>query len=253
MGPRFGHGDSVELQVNGGLDAVLGSSTVPGPATVGTATFTAGDPVGLVQAFTSGSASGYSITFACTRDSDGSSLAITGSGLSRQLSMPLDSSVTCLWTDTPSTPLTIVKLAVVKSDPFNGTTNPKAIPGAVVEYQMVLTNPASNEIDSGTVAVTDPLPGQTSLRVANIAGVGSGPVAFTDGVPSSGLTYSFSGLASTTDDVDFSSDDGATWTYVPTPDANGVDPAVTDIRIRPKGAFAPDNAQFTLRFRVVIQ
>ena len=246
-------GDAVALTVNGGLDAVVGTSTAPGPATPGSATFIGGDPVELLQGFTSGSAGTYSIAFSCTRDSDGSALDVTGSGLSRQTSMPLDSSVTCLWTNTPSVPLTIVKLSVVKSDPINGITNPKAIPGAVVEYRIIVTNPSVNPIDSGGLAITDALPAQVSLRVADIAGVNSGPVLFTDGVPSSGLTYTFGGLGSTTDDVDFSNDNGVTWTYVPSPDANGTDPAVTDIRIRPQGAFAPNNAQFTLRFRVVVQ
>ena len=167
--------------------------------------------------------------------------------------MPLDSSVTCTWTNTPSTPLTLVKLAIVQSDPINGVSTPKAIPGAVVEYQLILTNPSSTSVDSGTLVVSDPVPAQVDMVVADIAGVASGPVRFVDGTPSSGLTYTFSGLASTTDDVDFSDDGGASWTYVPTPDAGGRDPAVTDIRINPKGEFAGNNAQFTLRFRVVIQ
>ncbi|HET8819756.1 MAG TPA: hypothetical protein VFM73_09470, partial [Xanthomonadaceae bacterium] len=245
--------DAVQLQVAGGLDTVDGNSTAPGPATAASATAGAGDPITLVQAFTTGNASGYSVTLACTRDADGQPLATTGAGLSRDISMPLDSSVTCVWTDTPSVPLTIIKLSMVKSDPFNGTSNPKAIPGAVVEYQMVLTNPAPDAIDDGSLVVTDPVPGPVDLRVADIAGVNSGPVLFSDGVPSSGLTYTFSGLGSTTDDVDFSNDNGATWNYVPSPVANGTDPAVTDIRIRPQGAFAPNNAQFTLRFRVVVE
>lgn len=248
-----GTGDAVDMTVGGGLDPVAGSSTVPGPATEATATFSGGDPVTLLQAFTSGSASSYSVTLSCTRDADGAVLVPTGSGLSRAIDMPLDSSVTCLWTDTPSVPLTIVKLAVVVSDPINGTSNPKAIPGAVVEYRMILTNPAPNVIDSDTLSVTDPLPPQVSLRVADIAGVNSGPVRFIDGTPSSGLAYTYGGLASTTDDVDFSSDNGATWTYVPTPDAGGRDPAVTDIRVHPQGSFAAGNAQFTIRFRVVVE
>ena len=101
--------------------------------------------------------------------------------------------------------------------------------------------------------ITDPLPAQVALRVADIAGASSGPVLFTDGTPSSGLTFTFSGLGSTTDDVDFSSDGGTTWNYIPSPGATGFDSAVTDMRIRPKGAFAPDNAQFPLRFRVRVE
>ena len=246
-------GDTVQLQVAGGSDAVAGSSTAPGPATPATATATAGASITLSQAFTTGQASGYSISLACVRDENGASIATTGTGLSRQFTMPLDTSVTCTWTDAATTPLTIVKLAIVKSDPVNGVSSPKAIPGAVVEYQLVLTNPASTQIDSGSLVVTDPVPPQVDLVVGDIAGVGSGPVRFDEGTPPSGLSYTFAGLASATDNVDFSSDNGATWTYVPTPDSAGRDPAVTDIRIRPQGAFAANNAQFSLRFRVVVQ
>ena len=89
--------------------------------------------------------------------------------------------------------------------------------------------------------------------MADIASLGSGPVQFVDGSPSSGLTYTFTSLGSVSDDVDFSNDDGATWTYQPVPDADGVDSSVTDIRINPKGAFAGDNAQFTLKFRVRVK
>jgi uncharacterized repeat protein (TIGR01451 family) len=167
--------------------------------------------------------------------------------------MPLDSSVTCTWTDDATVPLTVVKLAIVRSDPVNGATNPKAIPGAIVEYQIVVTNPSANAADDGSVVVNDPLPEYIDLSVADIASLGSGPVQFVDGSPSSGLSYTFTSLGGTTDDVEFSDDDGATWTYEPVPDVDGIDANVTDIRINPKGAFAGNNAQFTLKFRVRIK
>jgi uncharacterized repeat protein (TIGR01451 family) len=141
----------------------------------------------------------------------------------------------------------------VVSDPVNGATNPKAIPGAIVEYQIILTNPATTPIDANTVVVTDPMPQFVDLRVADLAGGGSGPVVFSNGSPSSGLSYTFTSLASTTDDVEFSNTHGATWTYTPAPDANGFDAAVTDIRISPKGAFSANNGQFTVRFRVRVK
>ena len=71
------------------------------------------------------------------------------------------------------------------------------------------------------------------------------------GATASGLTYTFTSLASTTDDVDFSSDGGATWTYVPTPNGQGADPLVNRIRIRPKGAMAA-NSIFTLLFGYIV-
>lgn len=43
----------------------------------------------------------------------------------------------------PSTTLTVSKVSSIVSDPQNGTTNPKAIPGAVMEYCITITNPGS--------------------------------------------------------------------------------------------------------------
>ena len=53
-------------------------------------------------------------------------------------------------------PMAISKTSTVISDPFNGTTNPKAIPGATVRYCVALTNPAVNPTSTGN-AITDPI------------------------------------------------------------------------------------------------
>ena len=84
-------------------------------------------------------------------------------------------------------------------------------------------------------------------------------MAFSNGTPTSALTYTFTSLASTTDDVAFSSDGGATFTYTPVANANGVDPNVTHVRINPKGTFAGDpvagapSPSCTASFRVRIE
>lgn len=246
-------GDSVTLTIAGGLDAMPGSSTAPSTTTAATAAAVGGATITLAEPFAVGSPSNYTIALACTKDSGGGAVTVSGGGLSRTIAMPADSSVTCTWSNALTTPVTVVTLSTVVSDTFNGTANPKAIPGAVVEYQVIVTNPATTPIDAGTMVVTDPVPANVDLRVADIGGVGTGPVSFSNGTPSSGLTYSFDGLSILVDDVDFSDDNGANWDYVPVPDANGVDSSVTDIRINPKGAFAGNNAQFTLRFRVVVE
>ena len=49
----------------------------------------------------------------------------------------------------------ISKTSVVVEDPFNGTTTPKAIPGAYVEYTITLENAGS--VDADNVTVTDTL------------------------------------------------------------------------------------------------
>ncbi len=162
---------------------------------------------------------------------------------------------------------TVAKTSSAITDPANCTVtgdpssctplgSQKRIPGAIVEY-LTLTSNAGGAADQDTFVVTDPVPANTALSVADIAGAGSGPVAFANGATSSGLTYGFVSLASPTDDVDFSNDGGATWTYVPTPAGDGCDALVTNLRINPKGIFVADTAtpdpSFSIRFRICVR
>lgn len=148
-----------------------------------------------------------------------------------------------------SAPLKIAKSSVAYSDPFNNGTNPKLIPGAYVYYTVTVENPGAASVTSGSIVITDPTPASLSLYVGDVPGT-TGPLLFTAG--SSGATYSFAGLASTTDDVEFSNNGGTSWTYVPTPNADGVDPAVTHMRIRPKGTMAATSS-FTLNFGYLVK
>ena len=148
-------------------------------------------------------------------------------------------------------PLTMVKISQASTDPYNGTTNPKLIPGARVAYTVTITNPNSFAATSDSIIVTDPTPARLSLFVGNISGTSGGPLRFQNGSTASGLTYTFTSLASQTDDVDFSKDGGATWTYVPTLDGQSADPLVNRIRIRPKGAMAA-NSSFSLQFAYIV-
>ena len=52
--------------------------------------------------------------------------------------------------------ISVTKVSSVISDPFNGTTNPKAIPGAVMEYCILITNTGSATLSS--ISASDPLP-----------------------------------------------------------------------------------------------
>ena len=63
--------------------------------------------------------------------------------------------------------LTIVKASTVISDPFNGTTNPLAVPGAIVEYTITVTN--TGTVQATTVSIADDL----SVEI------GAGRIAFT--------------------------------------------------------------------------
>jgi len=155
--------------------------------------------------------------------------------------------------------LTVVKTSAVISDPVNGSTNPKRLPGAFVDYSVQVTNTGLGAVDTDTTDLIDAIPAGVDLYVGDLGGAGSGPVVFVDGSPISGLSYTFISLASVTDDVSFSNNGGATYIYVPTPDAFGVDSAVTHLRIRPKGVFAGDavagapSPGFTVTFRIRLE
>ncbi|MFN3587360.1 MAG: hypothetical protein ACK4UT_07640, partial [Moraxellaceae bacterium] len=136
----------------------------------------------------------------------------------------------------PAPLLTTLKVSSVVSDPVNGNVFPKSIPGAIVAYTLRVTNSGPGAVDNNTLVITDPLPPQVELYVGDLGGPGGGgPVVFVNGSPSSGLSWTFTSLASLTDLLDFSNDNGATWTYVPVPDGAGFDPAVNRIRLRPAG------------------
>jgi uncharacterized repeat protein (TIGR01451 family) len=164
--------------------------------------------------------------------------------------------------DSASDPTTIVQLPdplviksqVVLDDPVNGAAQPKAIPGANVRYTIGVTNQGSGSPDADSLVIDDALPPELDLYVNGFGG--PSPVLFVDGATSSGLSLVFSGLASTTDDVEF--DDGAsTFTYTPVPDANGYDAAVRALRIRPSGTFAGASGaaapSFELRFQMRVK
>jgi len=144
---------------------------------------------------------------------------------------------------------TLTKASAPFSDPVNGTINPKYIPGGIAEYTIVATTPSNYPITSNSIVITDTTPAGSELIVANIGGAGSGPAAFAPGA--SGLTYSFISLASTTDNIDFSNNGGASFTYTPVADANGADAAVTTVRVRPQGTMAASSsASVRLRYRI---
>ena len=57
----------------------------------------------------------------------------------------------------PLTTLSVTKISSIISDPVSGTTNPKRIPGAIVEYCILISN--SGSASAGSVVATDNLTG----------------------------------------------------------------------------------------------
>ncbi len=144
--------------------------------------------------------------------------------------------------------LTVTKTSVAISDGISAT-NPKSIPGVITEYTLRATSPASYAVTNNSIRLDDATPPSTAIIVTDIGGAGSGPAAFSAG--STGLTYSFVSLASTTDDIEFSNNNGTSWVYTPVAGGTGTDPAVTNVRLRPNGTMAASSTlQFRIRYRV---
>ena len=64
--------------------------------------------------------------------------------------------------------LTVSKLSTIISDPLNGTSFPKAIPGATIEYCIVVSN-AAGSATATSVAISDPLP--TTVTYSSAYGI----------------------------------------------------------------------------------
>ena len=233
----------VNLVNNGGLVNNCGGSTTAGASTL---TFTGGTiPANgsctISILVTSATANTYTNTLASgsvTTTNAGSNAAAASANLSVFAA--------------PS--ITLLKSVAIYSDPLNGTTNPKYIPGAIAEYIITASN-SGGPADANSIYITDLIPPNTSLFVNDISGAGSGPVQFIQGGTSSTLTYTFTAPNSTTDDLSFSNNSGSTWIAVPVAGANGCDPAINAIRINPKGTFIGNtpSPSFQLKFRVCVQ
>ena len=153
------------------------------------------------------------------------------------------------------TNFSVGKNSTVLSDPVNAS-EPKAIPNAIIEYTINVENSGFGFADTDSFIITDPIAPGTSFFFGNPLD----PLTFIDGATASGLTpFSFLGLASVVDDIDFSNDGGGSF-ITPTVDANGFDttaPPVNFIRINLKGAFngsdGVNNPSMQIKFRVRVE
>ncbi|MEL7311123.1 MAG: hypothetical protein AAFN07_06410 [Pseudomonadota bacterium] len=152
--------------------------------------------------------------------------------------------------------LTVFKTVSNVSDPVNGTLNPFAIPGAVVEYEIRVVNQGSGTVDLDSLVITDRLPIALTLLVSDIA-PGVGPVRFEDGVgsQSSGLSLTFGALGDPTDGLSFS-DDGVNFGYTPIPGVDGTDDAVRAFQINLSGtmnAATSGDTSFSVFYRARVR
>jgi hypothetical protein len=134
-------------------------------------------------------------------------------------------------------------------DPVNGTSSPKAIPGSKQRLSVSLDNPDIVPTDNG-VTVIVPISGRQSIALDGDGTAGGSSVILATTGAGTNLTYT--NPVSTTDDVDFSSDGGTIWTYVPVPGNVASQKSVTAIRFRPQGGLAA-GGNFVVSFPVTTQ
>lgn len=177
---------------------------------------------------TSGEASACT-SFIITRDTDTSAF-VNSMGVS----------------NTAAPEINLTKSVLTIYDPYNGASNPKAIPGSILEYSITARNNGNLAADNNTINIADLIPTNTKLCVNNTGDCKS--PYFVNGSPSSGLS-----LAS----VVYSDNNGASYAYAATGDADGADSNVTHLKALMNGAFQPRTGatapNFQLKFRVVVE
>jgi hypothetical protein len=254
---------TTDVSVGGGVYSIAGAITIGAGSTVQLSV----DITGAGVMTLTGVEVGGDIYTAVGAITGTSSLVrghITASGIheerswSHQTNLVVSEPAACTLLFPPQSPpdILILKSVQVYSDPANLQDNPKAIPGSVMFYTVMVTN-RGGSTDTDTVVITDPMPVNTEVFVNDINGAGSGPLLFTDGNSVSGLSYSMNSLASTTDNISFSNDNGASFGYTPIPNVDGYDIAVTDIKVSLSGPFIASSGaphpSFSIIFRVRVQ
>ncbi len=145
---------------------------------------------------------------------------------------------------TPVPSITIARSMSTISDPVNNTTAPLAIPGAVMEYSVVVANDGDASPDADSVYVTAPV---DSVNEAYDVNTG---VSFTDGSTSSALSLGTVTYSSTAAPGPYVYD------YTPVPDGQGYDGSVTSIKINTTGTMAyggSPSPSFTVKFRTKVE
>lgn len=67
---------------------------------------------------------------------------------------------------TPQTTLSVTKISQVISDPINDVTNPKAIPGAIIQYCILISNAGS--ATAASISATDTIPGNVTYTAGTM-------------------------------------------------------------------------------------
>jgi uncharacterized repeat protein (TIGR01451 family) len=139
--------------------------------------------------------------------------------------------------------LLVMKSVTVISDPVEGTTKPKSLPGAVMQYQITVSNNGAGPADNNSLTITDPLPANAKFVIGSVSFAEGSPGSGLSLVPANNVTYSSTGSA-------------GPWTYTPVSDGSGADANVKALRIAPQGIMAGRSSatapNFSVTFRAII-
>lgn len=181
----FGNNDSTDVTLTTAWDSNGNGSYDVGDATGNTGDIVpgAGSASTTVRVFVLATVPGTAtngqfasvnlVARAATAGSNGSTVAVEDNGVNTAMGAPQivfadageDNSETAdNQYSIVSAALTVTKSFVVISDPINNTTNPKAIPGAVVEYTTVIQN--NGAVAAANLTMTDSVPTEATY-VAN--------------------------------------------------------------------------------------
>jgi Surface adhesin CshA non-repetitive domain 2 len=232
-GRRFAT-DQFTVRINNGAAAVASSTTT------GTGTTVTGGDTGLVQlnagtAYTldeimsgPGSLTQYTQALACTNATNGvtTSFPTTVPG---SITPVLGDVITCVLTNTRLTgnaTLVVTKTSTVLSDGVSGA-NPKAIPGARVQYTITVTNTGNLSVDGNSIIIVDPFPPEFTFDAST-------PMTFTVG--NSGLNaFNQSTM------VTYSSQPGGGAPFTE-PLGSGYNSNLTGLRLQPSGTMSGANS-----------
>ena len=142
--------------------------------------------------------------------------------------------------------ISVKKIVETIYDPYNGASNPKAIPGSILEYTITAFNSGPLHADNNTIRLADMIPTRTKLCVENNEDCVL--PYFTDGSPTSGLTVGT---------IQYSDNNGTSFSYTPIGDGEGTDSSVTHLAAPTFGEFqamtGTEPPSFSLKFRVMVE
>lgn len=144
-------------------------------------------------------------------------------------------------------PTVSVAFGPITWDAVNGTSRPKAIPGSKRRLAVTIANPDIVPAEPSAIVLTVATPVRMAVALDGDGTGGGGVFQATDGATPSGLSFAYVGPASSTDQVDFSTDGGTTWTYVPVAGDAASQAGVSAIRLRPQGSMAAASS-YTITF-----